>query len=137
MTDPEKTKFPRNHGPLTAEQIVGKVRRLLVTQPGRIDEAASEIRRVDAEKMAVYLARASSTEERGAALDMLRAVKLGTLFTEEPSEDPPESESEPHAVARDEESEGGTALPRIEAELPKGTSDYVPGPAARAARGKR
>jgi mannose-1-phosphate guanylyltransferase len=115
MTD-QKQRAPRNTKPLSADAIVKKVRAIYATQARRIAELKSE----DEIEASRLISRALDEDENAAARAMLSAV--GIVITVIDAEYDDVESAPPEAATTGE---------------PRGVSDYVPGPAARAARAAR
>jgi hypothetical protein len=124
MTD--KTRAPRNSAPLTAHSAIGKIRAIYADQGRRI----ADLKFADDDKARAIVDRVEGAKESEALTLMLDALNIyisapdtiaaeSTDFVAGPADDVP-------------------SRPAIEEYAePRGVTEYVPGPAAQAARGRR
>lgn len=138
------TRAKRNSRLLSADAIVKKVRAIYATQERRIAALKSE----DELAASKLLGRALNEDEHAAARAMLSAVGIIITVIDAEYDDIEEGSSPDAAEAPDEDSDAGveygTMPPQIAAEfpekvdeLPRGATEYRPGPVAQAARGRR
>ena len=120
MTD-QKQRTPRNTKPLSADDIVKKVRAIYATQARRIAALKSE----DELEASKLISRAETEDEHAAARAMLSAVGIIITVIDAEYEGPAVDPAPPEVATTGEE------------ELPRGAQPYVPGQAARAARNGR
>lgn len=128
----------RNESALTKGAAVDKIASIAASAEDRYNAALAEIRSADVAKMRALLARVPAADQAAVA-KMLAALNIAVPVMDaalgEAAEPDDETPSRP-STAEYEEPATKERIDLYDA-VPKGATDYVPGPAAQAARGRR